>query len=316
MKQTIAIGKGLAYAGWTSKDEPILERKSHIDTTGALVLIAFMATLGLNQVLVKIVNSGLAPVFQAGLRSLAAAPIILLWCLWRGTPIRLSREILIPGIATGFCFAMEFALLFQAVQYTTVARASVFFYTMPFWVALGAHFLIPGERLTPIRIAGLLLAALGVAIALSNKNTAAGEFSLQGDLMALLAATGWASIALLARTTKFSTVTPDLQLLYQLVVSALLLLPLAFFLEQGFVDPTPVHWMIFTFQVVAVVCIGFMTWFWVLSIYPASDMASFSFLAPVFGVLFGWLMLGEAITWTIILALGLVAIGIILVNRR
>ena len=276
----------------------------------------FMAMLGLNQVLVKIVNAGLEPVFQAGLRSLAAAPIISVWCLWKGTPINRSREILLPGLATGFCFAAEFALLFQAVQYTTVARASVFFYTMPFWVALGAHFFIPGERLTPVRIVGLLMAAIGVVIALSNKNVAAGEFALQGDLMALLAATGWAAIALLARTTKFSTVTPDLQLLYQLVVSAVLLLPLALWLGQGFADPTPVHWMIFTFQVVVVVCIGFMTWFWVLSVYPASDMASFSFLAPVFGVLFGWLILGEAITWTIVIALVLVAAGIVLVNRR
>ncbi|MEM9332760.1 MAG: DMT family transporter [Pseudomonadota bacterium] len=293
-----------------------MERKSHIDATGAIILIIFMAVLGLNQVAVKIVNDGMAPVFQAGLRSLAAAPLILIYCLWRKTPINVSREILIPGFATGFAFAFEFALLFQAVQFTTVARASVFFYTMPFWVAIGAHFLIPGEKLTPMRILGLSLAGLGVAVALSNKNTQAGEFALLGDLMALAAATGWAAIALIARTTKFSTITPDLQLLYQLVVSAILLLPLALYLGDTFSEPTTTHWLIFAAQVVLVVCIGFMTWFWVLSIYPASDMASFSFLAPLFGVLFGWLILAEALTWTIVIALFFVGAGIILVNRR
>ena len=247
---------------------------------------------------------------------MAAAPLIFAWCLWRKTKIRLDREILIPGLVAGFAFAAEFALLFQAVQYTTVARASVFFYTMPFWVALGAHFLIPGERLTPIRVAGLVLAAFGVVIALSNKNLDAGPLSLRGDILALLAATGWAAIAIVARTTKFATVTPDLQLLYQLAVSAILLLPFALWLGHGFNDPQPYHWYIFAFQVVGVVCIGFMTWFWVLSVYPASDMASFSFLAPLFGVLFGWLILGEALTWTIVVALVLVGAGIILVNRR
>jgi len=65
-----------------------------------------------------------------------------------------------------------------------------------------------------------------------------------------------------------------------------------------------------------VVCFGFLAWFWVLKIYPASDMASYSFLAPVFGVLFSWLILGEEISWSVIAALALVAAGIYLVNRR
>lgn len=293
-----------------------MEKKSSIDAAGAAILIIFMAVLGLNQVAVKVVNAGMAPVFQAGLRSLCAAPLIFAYCLIRNTPINTSRAVLIPGIVAGTAFAFEFALLFQAVQWTTVARASVFFYTMPFWVAIGAHFLIPNERLTPVRIIGLLLAGAGVVVALSNKNSAAGELALVGDVLSLLAAAGWAAIALIARTTKFSTITPDLQLLYQLVVSAIILIPLAILLGDTFRDPTPVHWMIFVVQVVFVVCIGFMTWFWVLSVYPASDMASFSFLAPLFGVLFGWLILGEPITITIVIALILVAIGIILVNRR
>jgi drug/metabolite transporter (DMT)-like permease len=50
--------------------------------------------------------------------------------------------------------------------------------------------------------------------------------------------------------------------------------------------------------------------------YPASDTASVSFLAPVFGVLFSWLILHEEISWSVIAALALVAAGIYLVNRR
>ena len=292
-----------------------MERKSRIDALGAIVLIVFMATLGLNQVGVKVVNDGIAPIFQAGLRSLAASPVILLYCLYRKSKLDISRAILLPGIATGICFAIEFALLFQAVQYTTVARASVFFYTMPFWVAVGAHFLIPGERLSPIRITGLLLAGTGVAIALLAKNQQAGEFALWGDLIALLAASMWAAIAIIARTTQFSRAKPEVQLLYQLVISAALLLPLAM-LGETFRDPIALHFVIFAGQVLLVVCVGFVAWFWVLSVYPASDMASFSFLAPLFGVLFGWLLLGEPLTWNIVIALAFVGVGIVLVNRK
>lgn len=292
-----------------------MERKSKIDATGAIVLIIFMAVLGLNQVGIKIVNDGIAPIFQAGLRSLAAGILIFLYCIWRGSKIDIRKAVLLPGIAIGICFAIEFALLFKAIEYTTVARTSVLFYTMPFWVAIGAHYLIPDERLTKIRVLGLVLASIGTAIALLGGQGSSGEASLVGDIIALLAATMWAAIALITRTTQFSSIKPEAQLFYQLAISAVILLPFSM-LGETFTNPTPLHFMIFAAQVVFVVCIGFVAWFWVLSVYPASDMASFSFLAPLFGVLFGRLILNEELTWNILIALLLVGIGIVLVNQK
>ncbi len=73
-----------------------------------------------------------------------------------------------PGLLVGLFFTTEFIMLFQALEFTSVSRVSIMFYSMPFWVACGAHFLIPGERLTRIRIAGLLLAIAGVTLALSD----------------------------------------------------------------------------------------------------------------------------------------------------
>jgi len=53
-----------------------------------------------------------------------------------------------------------------------------------------------------------------------------------------------------------------------------------------------------------------------MKIYPASSVASFSFLSPVFAVILGWLILDEKIDAQIWLALALVASGIFLINRR
>ncbi|MEL6793912.1 MAG: DMT family transporter [Pseudomonadota bacterium] len=293
-----------------------MERKDRIDAFGATVLVVFSALLGLNQVLVKLVNEGFAPIFQAGLRSACAFLPVLLFALVLKRRLSIIDGSLVPGLITGTFFAAEFILLFQALDYTTVSRASIFFYTMPFWVALAAHFLIPGERLTPVKLAGLALAIAGVALALARDDQPATDKALLGDLMCLLGAIGWAGIALIARTTALSKSAPEMQLLYQLAVSAPIMLALAFVLGETVREPTPTHYAIFAFQVLAVVSIGFLTWFWILSIYPASDMASFSFLAPVFGVFFGWLAFDEPLTWTILAALTLVAIGIVLVNRK
>ena len=292
-----------------------MHKKDRIDSFGAVLLIVIMITLGLNQVAVKLVNQAMSPIFQAGLRSLFGIPLLALFCYWRGSAISLDRQILIPGILSGVAFAAEFALLFEAVQYTTVSRASVFFYTMPFWVALGAHFLIPGERLTVIKVSGLFLAAAGVVIALSNHGGPTSNQALIGDTMALLAAMGWAAIALIAKGTSLSKVKPEIQLMYQIVISAPLLLIPAFLFGETLREPQTWHWIIFGSQVFVVICLCFLTWFWILSVYPASDVASFSFLAPIFGVFFSWLILNETLTWNIVVALVLVAIGIILVNR-
>ena len=293
-----------------------MQRKDRIDAFGAVVLVAFSALLGLNQVLVKIVNAGFAPIFQAGLRSACAFLPVLIIALVLKRRLSITDGSFWPGIITGTLFAAEFILLFQALDYTTVSRASIFFYTMPFWVALAAHFIIPGERLTRMKTAGLALAIAGVALALSRDDQPASDYALIGDLMCLLGALGWAGIALIARTTAMSKSAPEMQLLYQLAVSAPIMLALAFALGETVREPTMTHYWIFAFQVLVVVSIGFLTWFWILSIYPASDMASFSFLAPVFGVFFGWLVFDEPLTWTILGALLLVAVGIVLVNRK
>jgi drug/metabolite transporter (DMT)-like permease len=134
--------------------------------------------------------------------------------------------------------------------------------------------------------------------------------------LSLLGAMFWAGIIFVVRLTSFSRASSEMQILYQLAVSAVVLLAVAPLFGPAIREMTPALTGIFAFQVLAVVCFGFLSWFWVLKRYPASDMASFSFLTPLFGVVFSWLILGEQISWAIIAALGLVAIGIVLVNRK
>lgn len=292
-----------------------MERKDRIDAVGAAMLVAFSALLGLNQVLMKLVNAGMEPFFQAGLRSLFALPIVLGFALFARKRLSISDGSLLPGLAAGACFGIEFALLFNGLDLTSVGRASVLFYTMPVWMAVGAHLFL-GEHLTGRRIAGLGLAVAGVALALLWNSAPAGPHALIGDLMCLGAAGFWAALALIARATALSKSTPHMQLVYQLVVSAPMLLLFSLAPGTFAFAMTPGLWALLAVQIVAVASIGFLFWFWILSIYPASDMASFGFLAPVFGVFFGWLILGEAIGWNVWGALVLVGAALFLINRR
>ncbi|MEX3015758.1 DMT family transporter [Gymnodinialimonas sp. 202GB13-11] len=288
--------------------------KPRIDAFGAISLTGFAVLLAFNQVVIKVVNEGLQPVFFAGLRSLGGAILIFGWMRLRGIALTLPRNTLVPGILMGGLFALEFVCLFWALDLTTVTRTSVIFYTMPMWMALGAHFFIPGDRLTTAKSAGLALAFAGVVIALTLRGEG-GEASLLGDLLALAGAMGWAGLALMARGTALRDVRPEVQLLWQLTISAPLLLLAALFFGPLLRDPEFIHWAGLGFQTVIIVSAGFLFWPWLLSIYPPSSVAAFSFLTPVFGVLLGWLMLGDEVGLGILIALALVCSGLILINK-
>ena len=291
-----------------------MEKKDRIDLFGGSSLLLISMVLGLNQVLVKLVNAGLQPVFSAGMRSLLACVAVLLYALWRKKHLSVRDGTLKPGLVVGVLFALEFMLLFIALDHTTVARVSIFFYTMPIWLSLGAHFFLPGDRITLPKAIGLVLATLGVIWAMADRG--GGEGSIFGDVLSAIAAIFWAAIALTARASRLNRATPEMQMLYQLGVSAVILLPVSLMFGPLIRDLQPWHLVVFAVMVFGVTSAGFLVWFWILSIYPPSKMAAFSFLSPVFGVFFGWLILGENIGLTIIGALILVSIGIVLINRK
>ncbi len=292
-----------------------MSEKSDIDSFGVAALVGFFLLLAVNQVVMKITNGGFQPVFAAGLRSSIALGVIVGWMHLWGRRLDFARGTLWAGVLVGLVFAAEFLLLFVAVDLTTVTRVSVIFYSMPVWMALAAHVLLPGERLTPVKSLGLALAFGGVAWVIIDRSSGAGQASLAGDLAALGGALGWVGVSLAARVTPLARLRPEMQLFWQLAVSAPVLLAAALFFGPFIRDLGPVHWAGLAFQSVVVASMGFVFWFWLLKRYKASSISSFAFLSPIFGVAMGWTWLDEPVTPVLLAALVLVAAGIVLINR-
>lgn len=291
-----------------------MDRKSNMDAVGAAALIAFALHLAFNQVVIKVTVDGFGPVFAAGLRSAGAVIVLLIWMRLRGISMMVPRAAVPAGILCGLLFALEFMVLFTALDFTTVSRASVIFYSMPVWLAIASHFLLPGDPMTRLKAVGLLLAMSGVALALLDRSDATA--SLVGDLMALTSAICWAGIALCVKITPLSRVEPAQQLMFQVAISTPILLFVAMLTGDLMRDPQPIHYTGLLFQIIAVASLGFLVWFWLLTIYPASSVASFSFLSPVFAVILGWLLLSEDVGIQVWVALALVSLGIYLINRK
>lgn len=293
-----------------------MQRKDSLDAMGAALLIGLAFLFGFNQVTIKVVNAGFNPVFAAGLRSVIAVIAVVGWMRLRRVALTIAPGTVPIGMIMGLVFAAEFLCIYLALDFTTVTRATVILYSMPVWFALAAHFLVPGERLSGVKTLGLVLAFAGMAGAIFDRSsTPEGGSTLVGDLLALGGALGWAAVALAARHAGAKGVTPEMQLLWMVAVSAPVLIMAAPLFGDWLRAPGALPLGGLVFQGVVVVAGGFLLWFWLLQTYPASGVASFSFLSPILGLLLGWALLNEPLSAGLLISGGLVALGLVVINR-
>jgi drug/metabolite transporter (DMT)-like permease len=296
-----------------------MQRKSHLDSLAVVCIVTCCLLWGLNQVAAKAALPEVAPLVQASLRSLGGALLVWLWARGRGIAL-FERDGTLPGgLCAGALFAVEFLCIFVGLQYTTASRMVVFIYISPFVIALGMPFIAHAERLSSAQLAGLVLAFAGVAWAFAEGFTqpAAGPHQLFGDALGVAAGVLWGATTLAIRASRLTSASAEKTLFYQLAISGVLLLAAA--LLSGARWPTalsPLAWSSILFQVVIVTFASYLVWFWLIRHYPATRLASFTLLTPVFGLLLGALLLHEPITARLVLALAAVAAGIVLVNRR
>ena len=290
--------------------------RQQLDHLAAALLVILCAIWGVQQVSIKIANAGISPVLQAGIRSVGAVLLLYLWSLARGVRIFSRDATLSAGLAAGLLFALEFALIFWALTFTTASRGVIFLYTAPFFVALGAVWLLPSERLRPPQWAGMVLAFLGILALFGENLLVPGGRAWIGDLMMMAAGAAWAATTLVVKVSRLAQAAPEKTLLYQLGVSALVLPPLSLLLgESGVTLLNREVVLALVFQTVVVASASYLAWYWLIRHYPATKLSAFSFLTPVFGVLAGALILGEHLSVAVIVALVLVGAGIWLANR-
>jgi drug/metabolite transporter (DMT)-like permease len=294
----------------------MMKRHDHLDTFAMLVMVGLCAAWGLNQTATKIANAEIPPVLQAGLRGAGAATLLVLWSSARRVPLFQRDGSLWLGLLIGTLFALEFALLNGGLVFTTASRAIIFMYLAPFVVALGAHRFIPGERIGPSQLVGLLCAFGGMATAFADGLALSAPKAWLGDAMVIAAAMLWGATTVVVKASRLTRISPHKVLLYQLAGSAVLLPVSPLLGERGSAAVSPVVLAALAYQTLFVAFVTYLAWFWLVAHYPASRLSAFSFLAPLFGVLAGNLVLGETVTPLLVAALVLVGVGIYLVNRR
>jgi drug/metabolite transporter (DMT)-like permease len=271
---------------------------------------------GFNNVAIKLAIHDIPPLIQSSTRSGIAAILVGAWTQARGVPLFKRDGTLGAGLLAGILFALEFLLIYLGLVWTTATRAVLFLYLAPFFVVIGSRWLIPGDHFRLSQWLGLVVSFAGIVIAFGLPTPAADPHQVFGDIMLVGAGAAWGATTLVIKASALNRVSAEKTLLYQLVVSAPLL-ALGGLLLGEHMDkvPSAVALGAFAYQTIWVVSVTFAVWFALIVRYSAARLSVFTFLAPLFGVAAGHFVLNEPLTPPFALAVALVTIGLVLVNR-
>ena len=295
---------------------PLLS-KEYLDLKAICTVLMLTLLWGFNYTAIKYSNQGVSPVFASALRSLVASLCGVIYCLRKGQKLFHTDVMLFHGFMVGLLFGLEFACLYFGMLWTDAARSVIFVYLSPFVVAVGAHLFLKGDRLTPLKTLGLILAFTGIVLVFYGRPKTAKPTMWLGDLLEIMAAFLWGATTLYIKRFMAEWVHPINTFLYQLTFSIPILFAVSLILEPRWIYRVdlPIVASLF-YQSVIVAFMSYFLWFKLIHSYPVSRLSAFTFFTPIFGVLFGTLLLGEELTWSLLVALPLVSAGIFLVNWR
>jgi len=294
-----------------------MENKDYLDAKAIVIVIIMTLLWGFNYPAIKYSNQGVSPVFASTLRSIIASICGLIYCFKKKEKLFHTDVMLFHGAMVGLLFGAEFACLYFGMLYTDAARSVLFVYLSPFVVAAGAHFFLKGDRLTFLKTVGLVLAFAGIFVVFGGRPKTAKASMLLGDLLEIAAAVLWGATTLYIKRFMAKRVEPIHTFLYQLFFSIPILLIVSIFLEPKWIykiDPSIVASLFY--QSVIVAFVTYFIWFKLIHEYSVSRLSAFTFFTPIFGVLFGVLILHEEMTISLMVGLPMVSMGIFMVNWR
>lgn len=199
---------------------------------------------------------------------------------------------------------------FTAMQWVPASLASIIASTMPLVVAL-AGWLVFGDRMRPLGVAGLIAGVVGVSVIMGSRLT--GGVAVGPVILCFVAVL---ALAFAALAVKGASGSGNLLMVVglQMLVGAAGLSGLAAMFEPWELTLTPRLIWAFVWTVLVASLLATWVWFGLVRRIGAVRASSFHFLNPFFGVLIAAVFLGEPIGQWDVIGVAIVAAGILAVQ--
>jgi drug/metabolite transporter (DMT)-like permease len=292
----------------------LIDRKN-VDATGALLTLLTSIFWGANTVAIKLGLADAPPLRLAWMRFVVGGAAIALWAWATGRlrGLRVGREEWRPMLTLAVIFTAQVGSMNIGTSLTSAAHASILLNLYAVHTVVLSHFLIPGDRLTARRVAGVVIAYTGIVVLFAGQR-GGGAASLLGDAIVFVSAFLLAErLVYLARAVQ--QLDPVKLLLSQAAIGCAL-----FMLGSALTETMPTAWTprliaSIAYQGVLIAGFNFVVNLWLLQRYRPSSLVPFFLTQPLFGVVAAALLTGDPLTWELLIAGIAVAIGMGLSTR-
>ena len=223
------------------------------------------------------------------------------------------RELLLLGLLNN---AIPFTLIFAGQIEVGAGVASIFNATTPLWTVVIAQVLTVDEKISPAKLIGCVLGFAGMVLLIGPAALGIDDSPLWAKLAFIGAAISYGFAATYSK--RFKGLSPRITATGQLTASSLIMLPLAIAVDQPWTLPMPPLDVIAAVLALALVSTAFayILFFRILGAAGATSASLVTLLVPPAAIILGVAFLGETLSLTEVLGLGLIALGLLSLDNR
>ncbi|MCA1573328.1 MAG: EamA family transporter [Acidobacteria bacterium] len=285
-----------------------------------LVWLLLCCIWGSTWLFIKLGLEDLPPLTFAGIRFFIAVTILFsLITIRRLSLPRTVRDWMLLAMTGGLAFSLNYGLLFWGEQFISSGLAALLQATIPAFGLVIAHFYLPGERMTPARILGVVLGVLGVALVFSSQLEIAGPKALAGCTALVLSSVcaAYSNVLVKAYGKQLDpAILAGGQMFFGMIPLLLIGIPL-----EG--NPlrfrwTPMAWLALFYLAIVGSVIAFLLYYWLVRNMEVTKTMLIALVTPVVAVTLGMLILDEELNWRTLAggAMIISGIGLIVLWRQ
>ena len=282
-------------------------------TTGVVARYILLVLLwGTTWAAIKVGVSAVPPWVFAFERAVAVSVVLTLVSLALRLPFPRDRRTIAAAAISGIVNSgSSWAIIFWSEQYVPSGLVSVFGAAGPIWTAVFAHFMVHGDRLSPVKVGGLLLGIAGIVVLVGAPDIGTHPEALLASVLLALMPISW-GLATIVQVRVLREGSALALVAVGMWAGALVLLPLA--LTQ---ITEPQAWTLdvliaFGYLVLFGSCVGLVLQLWLTRHLRPTTMTLSQLLISAQALMVGAVALGESITWRMLAGAGLVAAALIL----
>jgi drug/metabolite transporter (DMT)-like permease/quercetin dioxygenase-like cupin family protein len=289
------------------------------------VVLAFATiyiTWGTTYLAIAITLKDMTPFFMSALRFLIAGLLLLLYCIYKKEKWPSGKEITKSGVCALLMLVGGTAAIAWAEQHIPSGIAAITNTTVPFWFVLLDKKQWKYYFSSKWIIGGLITGFAGTVLLLSHGSPGASTSSPAMQLLSILVLVFgcgilWTCGSLYSKYHP-STLSAPANICIQLFTGGLTCLLISFSSEPVHLFSfTHIHnstWLALAYLIIVGNIVAYMVYIWLLKIKPPAIVSTYAYVSPLIAVLAGWLIAGDSITITQLIAFGIILCGVLFVN--